>query len=140
MLTEDGYKSSKYNFQIDLGLNEVQYGVVTGTAYTFTNGVAGLVFGHLADIFPRKWVWIIACMVWTGCTLIESFSASFVGILLPRIGFAIFMGSCVPVSVSLLSDFTLPKERGIAQAIFAAGVYLGVGMSNISVLIDKAFG
>jgi len=34
----------------------------------------------------------------------------------------------------------MPKERGIAQSIFAAGVYLGVGMSSISVLIDEAVG
>ena len=70
----------------------------------------------------------------------ESFSDSFVGILIPRMGFAVFMGSCVPVSVSLLSDFTLPSERGMAQAIFAAGVYLGVGMSNLSFIFDKALG
>ena len=50
------------------------------------------------------------------------------------------MGSCVPLSVSLLSDFTMPSERGIAQSIFAAGVYLGVGMSSISIIIDDAFG
>ena len=50
------------------------------------------------------------------------------------------MGSCVPLSVSLLSDFTMPSERGIAQSIFAAGVYLGVGMSSISVIIDEAIG
>jgi len=55
-------------------------------------------------------------------------------------GFALCMASSVPVSVSLLSDFTLPKERGLAQAIFAAGVYLGVGMSSISLGLDQLLG
>ena len=55
-------------------------------------------------------------------------------------GFAICMASCVPVSVSMLSDFTLPRERGLAQALFAAGVYLGVGMSNLSIILDQAVG
>lgn len=50
------------------------------------------------------------------------------------------MGSNIPLSVSLLSDFTMPAERGIAQSIYAAGVYLGVGMSSISVLFDGAVG
>jgi len=50
------------------------------------------------------------------------------------------MGSCIPLSVSLLSDYTMPKDRGIAQSIFAAGVYLGVGMSSISIIIDNAVG
>ena len=97
-------------------------------------------FGHLADIYPRKWVWIIACLLWTVCTFTESFATSFGTILPPRMGFAIFMGSCVPVSISLLSDYTLPKNRGLAQSIFAGGVYLGGGMSSLSLLLDKAFG
>ena len=140
MVEKKGYDTPKYNFKLDLGLTDVEYAIVTGTAYTFTNGVCGLVFGHLADIYPRKWIWIIACILWTICTFLESFAESFVGILLPRMGFALFMGSCVPVSVSLLSDFTLPSERGIAQAIFAAGVYLGGGISSLAILIDLAVG
>ena len=87
---------------------------MTGTAFTFTNGTFGLIFGHFADIYPRKWVWIIACLLWTACSFAESFTESFGQILPARMGFAIFMGSCVPVSVSLLSDFVLPKERGVA--------------------------
>ena len=140
MVPEGDYGGAKYNLQVDLKLTDVQFGVVTGTAFTFTNGIAGLVFGHLADIYPRKWIWLIACVLWTLCTFMESFATNFVSILIPRMGFAIFMGSCVPVSISLLSDFTLPKHRGTAQSIFAAGVYLGVGMSNLAFLFDKSFG
>lgn len=50
------------------------------------------------------------------------------------------MGSNIPLSVSLLSDYTMPNDRGVAQSIYAAGVYLGVGMSSISVIIDNAVG
>ena len=137
---EDGFSGSYYNIKEALGLSEVQYGVVTGTAFTFTNGAFGLIFGHLADIYPRKWIWIIACLLWTLCTFAESYTTSFGTILPARMGFAVFMGSCVPVSVSILADFTLPKERGFAQAIFAAGVYLGGGMGSLSLLLDKAVG
>lgn len=34
----------------------------------------------------------------------------------------------------------MPSERGIAQSFFAAGVYLGGGMSSISVVLDDAVG
>ena len=54
--------------------------------------------------------------------------------------FALLMGSNVPLGVSLLNDYTLPQERGIAQSIYAAGVYLGVGMSSLSLLLDAEFG
>lgn len=83
---------------------------------------------------------MICCVLWTVCTLAESYAQTYVQLLLARIGFAILMGSNIPLSVSLLSDYTMPKDRGIAQSIYAAGVYLGVGMSSISVIIDDAVG
>ena len=55
-------------------------------------------------------------------------------------GFAILMGSNVPLSVSMLSDLTLPSERGLAQSIYALGVYLGVGMSSIAIFFDESLG
>ena len=130
---------SQYNLQTDLRLSDVQFGIVTGTAFVFTSGIAGLVFGHLADIYPRKWMWITTCLLMTLCTFAESFAVSFATVLPARIGFAIFRGS-KPVSLSLLSDFNVPRDRGMAQAIFAAGMYLGVGMSSISLLLDKTYG
>lgn len=78
--------------------------------------------------------------LWTLLTFFESFCETFVQILFARIGFAILMGSNIPLSVSMLNDFTMPDERGVAQSIFAAGVYLGVGMSSLSVIIDNAVG
>lgn len=137
MLTDKG---PYYNFQKDLGLTDFQVSIVVGSVYTFTNGFANLFFGALADIYPRKWIWLIACIIWSACTFMESYTQTFTQILFARIGFAFAMGSCIPLSVSLLSDFTMPKERGIAQSIFAAGVYLGVGMSSISIVIDDRVG
>lgn len=55
-------------------------------------------------------------------------------------GFAFAMGSCVPYSVSLLNDLTMPNERGIAQSLFASGMYLGAGLSSFTVLMDEKYG
>ena len=55
-------------------------------------------------------------------------------------GFAFAMGSCVPYSVSLLNDLTMPNERGIAQSLFASGMYLGAGLSSLTVLLDEKYG
>ena len=111
-----------------------------GSVYTFTNGFANLFFGILADQYPRKWIWAVSAVLWTLCTFAESYCTNFLQLIFARIGFAILMGSNIPLSVSLLSDYTMPKDRGIAQSIYAAGVYLGVGMSSISVIIDDAVG
>ena len=44
----------------------------------------------------------------------ESFCDTFVELLLARMGFALLMGSQIPLAVSLLSDYTAPSERGVA--------------------------
>ena len=106
--------NAKYNIQTDLKLTDLQTVIITGSVYTFTNGFANLAFGALADIYPRKWIWVGACIIWSLCTFAESYAQNFTQILFARIGFAFAMGSCVPLCVSLLSDFTMPSERGIA--------------------------
>ena len=40
MVPEGDWIGARYNIQTDLKLTDVQFGVVTGTAYTFTNGIA----------------------------------------------------------------------------------------------------
>jgi len=50
------------------------------------------------------------------------------------------MSGNVICSVTLLNDYVQPNERGIAQSWFAAGVYLGVGFSSITIALDKALG
>ena len=140
LLISKDTNESFYNFKTDLGLSDIQESIIVGSVYTFTNGFANLFFGALADLYPRKWIWLSCCIIWTGCTFLESLCTTFTQLLFARIFFAIFMGSNIPLSVSLLSDFTMPKERGVAQSIYAAGVYLGVGMSSLSVIIDDSVG
>jgi hypothetical protein len=36
----------KYNFQVDLGINNAQYGLVSGTIFTATNSISGIVMGY----------------------------------------------------------------------------------------------
>ena len=70
-------KGPYYNFVKDLGLKDFQVQVVVGSVYTFTNGFANLFFGVLADIYPRKWLWVFACLLWTLCTFAESYCDTF---------------------------------------------------------------
>ena len=128
------------NLKIDLNMTSFQNDCVNGAVFTFTNGFASLFWGFLADKYTRRYVWIIACACWTGASFLISFTETFGQILTVRIVFAIFMATSIPYSVSMLSDYTMPHERGLAQSIFAAGIYLGVGMSSLSIFLDNAVG
>ncbi len=100
--------------------------------FTFTNGITGLFWGHLSDKFNRKWPITICAFLWTLSALSISFCHDYWQVLLARISFAIFMSACVPISVSMICDYVVPGERGRAQSFFAAGMYLGVGLSSLA--------
>ena len=61
------------NIKVGLNLNQFQYTMVTGTVFTFTNGIVGLGWGHLSDVFNRKWVLLACAFLWT----LSAFSISF---------------------------------------------------------------
>ena len=86
----------------------------------------------MSDKFNRKWPLTICAILWTLSAFSISFCNNFWQVLLARISFAIFMSCCVPVSVSMICDYVIPSERGRAQSLFAAGMYLGVGLSSLS--------
>jgi MFS family permease len=100
----------------------------------------GLVWGHLSDKYNRKWPLIICCFLFTFFSVVISFCNTYWQVLLARIAFAVFMSSNVPISVSLICDYVQPSERGRAQSLYAAGLYMGVGLSSLAELLDKAVG
>lgn len=102
------------NIKIGLNLSQTQFGFVTGTAFTFTNGLMGLVWGHMSDKYNRKWPLTVCCFLMTACAVSISFCDNYWQVLVARIGFAIFMSANVPVSVSLICDYAQPDERGRA--------------------------
>ena len=42
--------------------------------------------------------------------------------------------ACSPLSVSLISDLYSDRQRGLATGILHLGVYLGFGMSQVSIV------
>lgn len=109
--------------------------------FTLSNGIFQLLYGQLADtVNYRKWILLVCSLAFCGSVFLMSFVQGFWGFFFSRLLYSIFMASNVPISVSLLCDYTVPWERGIAQSLYAAGMYLGVGFSSLSILLDEALG
>ena len=121
-------------------INDTQYGIATGTVFTFASGCAGLLTGYLTDFINRKWFLFFAAFIWTTFPFLISFTKTYTQLLFCRLLFGVFQSACIPPSVSLIADYYAPDERGKAQAIYGAGLYLGVGMSSISAILDDAVG
>ena len=82
----------------------------------------------------------MSAILWTSASLLCAFSNGFIGTLIPRMLFAIFNAACIPTSVSLISNYFEHEMRGRANSLFAFGIYLGVAMSSLTLIIDKVLG
>ena len=132
--------TAKTNMQVDLALDDQQYALVNGTVFTIINSAFGLLLGVLADKYNRKWMLFSCAILWTSFTLMSAFAGGFLTTLFPRMLFSLFMAACIPTSVSLITDYFQHEMRGRANSMFAFGIYLGVAMSSLSLLIDKWLG
>ena len=122
-----------------LGLNQAQFAICVGTVFTLSNGIFQLLYGQLADtVNYRRWILLVCSILMCASVFLISVVQGFWGFFFGRLLFSIFMASNVPISVSLLCDYTAPWERGRAQSLYAAGMYLGVGFSSLSIALDKA--
>jgi MFS family permease len=126
--------------RVDLDMSGEQYALVAGTVFTLINSVFGLLMGYLADRYNRKWLLFGTTLLYTLMTLATAFVHNFVEVLIPRVIFSFFMSACIPVSVSLINDYFAHEMRGRANSLFAFGIYLGGGLSSLTLLLNKAVG
>jgi MFS family permease len=124
------------NISLSLDLNNQQYALITGTVFTVSNSLFGLVLGYMADVFNRKYLLLVTTILCTAMTFSMVYTNNFIQILFPRILFSVFSGACIPASVSLITDYYQHELRGRANSVFAFGIYLGGGLSSISIIID----
>lgn len=140
-LVSGGPDATYTNIKAGLGITDTQFTIATGSVFTLTNGCVQLFFGQLADVSNhRTWILLICSILFCVASFSISLVNGFWGFFLMRFLFSAFMASNVPTSVSLLCDYTVPWERGRAQSLYAAGMYLGVGFSSLSVLLDTKYG
>ena len=130
----------KTNMQIDLGMNNQQYGIVSGTVFTLVNSVFSLFMGVLADKYSRKVPLFCFSVMWTLMTALSFFCHTFGQILVPRILFAFFMSSVFPFAASLITAIFPHEVRGQANSIYVFGVYLGYGFGSLSLALDNKIG
>src|SRR3546814_1927710 len=70
----------------DLGLTDLQFGILHGSAFAITFSVVGLLAGALADRYNRRWVIYAGVTIWSIATAACGFAYSFWHLLLARVG------------------------------------------------------
>ena len=115
----------------DLGLSDLQFGVLHGAAFAITFSVVGLVAGALADRFSRRRVIAVGVAIWSVATAACGFAQSFWHLLFARVGVGAGEATLNPCATSMITDL-FPRERlTTALAVYAMGSTVGSGCAYL---------
>lgn len=113
----------------DLGLSDTQLGLLQGIAFALFYSTAGIPIGWAVDRFSRRKIIYLSITLWSlsaaSCGLARNFWSLFLGRTLVGVG----EGALTPTAVSLISDLFPRHKVGTAMGVYAAGLYLGMGLS-----------
>ncbi|MDE0885132.1 MAG: MFS transporter [Myxococcota bacterium] len=114
------------SIKLDLGLSDVELGLLSGTAFGIFYATLGVPIARLADISSRKVVIVASLTLWSLMTALCGSAASFAALLMYRIGVGVGEAGGSPPSQALISDFFPEERRGAALGIFSLGVPIGI--------------
>jgi MFS family permease len=115
----------------DLGLTDVQFGMLHGIAFIGAFTVFGLVFGALADRFSRRKLIFVGVAIWSLATAACGVAQNFFHFLLARIGVGVGEASLNPTATSMIADLFPRAKLTTAMAVYAIGATVGSGTALI---------
>ncbi|MBI3757011.1 MAG: MFS transporter [Deltaproteobacteria bacterium] len=112
----------------DLKISDTALGFLTGFAFAVFYTFAGLPLAQLADRWVRRSLIALSLATWSVMTVVSGLARGFPDLALARIGVGIGEAGASPPAHSLLSDYFSPQKRATVLAIYASGIYVGVGL------------
>ncbi len=115
----------------DLGITQVQMGLIQGFAFATTYSLAALPLGWAVDHLRRQRVLLAGVFVWSCGTVACGLSHSYEQLVAARAVVGLGEAVLTPTALSLISNL-FPKDRiGTATAVFSSGATVGVGAALI---------
>jgi len=124
------------SLQKDLGISDLQLGIMHGLGLALFASAAAYPIGWLADRYGRRLVLGCCIIVWSLSTAACAFQTSFAGIFAATAGIAIGEAALTPVIFSMLPDLFPERQRNTANFIFFGvallGVAVGLGLGGVT--------
>jgi MFS family permease len=125
----------------DLKISDTALGFLTGFAFAAFYTVAGLPLARIADRWVRRSLIAISLATWSVMTAASGLARGFTDLAFARIGVGIGEAGATPPAHSLIADYFPPEKRATAFAVYASGIYVGVGIGFwIGGWINDAYG
>lgn len=113
----------------ELGLSNLQFGLLTGVMFTAVYTIVGLLAGSLADRYDRTTVIGVGLMLWSAVTAATGFTRNFFHMALARMFVGVGEASLTPAAVSMLADAFPASRRALVSGVYYLGLPIGIGGS-----------
>lgn len=111
----------------DLGISDLQIGLLQGAAFALLYAFLGVPIGLLADRMIRKRIIAAGVAFWSVATGLCGLAGSYAMLFLARMGVGLGEAALSPTAHSFLSDAFPPERLARAMAIYSLGITLGGG-------------
>jgi MFS family permease len=115
----------------DLAIGDAEMGLLYGTVFALFYALFSLPLGRLADGWIRTRLLGISLVFWSVATALAACAHGFALLALSRLGVGIGEGSAGPAGTSLVFDHFPRARRGLAMAVIAAAIAVGLGGSSV---------
>lgn len=109
------------DIKADLQLSDTQLGFLSGIAFALFYSVMGVPIARWADRGNRVTIISVTALLWSVAVAMCGLAASFVQLLLIRVGVAVGEAGCIPPAFSLIADYFNRAERPRATAVYGMG-------------------
>lgn len=117
--------------QSEMDMNNLQVGLLYGTAFSLIYAICGIPMGRLADLYSRKVMIVAGLLVWSLMTFVSGFATSLTFLITARMFVGVSESALSPAVYSLLSDYFRPEQRATVFSIYASGIFIGIGVAFI---------
>jgi MFS family permease len=115
----------------DLQINDFQFSLIQGLAFTAFYATLGIPLGRLADSRSRRGLLIVGVALWSCMTVLCGKATNYWELFFARMGVGVGEACLAPCAYSLIADFFPREKRSLPLNLFAGGVMLGSGLSNV---------
>ena len=115
----------------DLGLSDEAYGLVF-SAFFWIYAPVQMFAGWLCDRFSVYKLMAGGILLWAASTLLMGFAAGFSSLLILRIMLGVGESISFPGSSKIIARHIPPEQRGMANAMVAAGIALGPAAGTLA--------
>jgi MFS family permease len=117
--------------KVDLHVGDAEMGLLYGTVFALFYALFSLPLGRLADGWVRTKLLGISIAFWSLATALGGLAGGFALLAVSRLGVGIGEAAAQPAGTSLVFDLFPKPRRGLAMAVLAAAIAVGLGLSSL---------